>query len=385
MVLPLTCVVYCEAPITVARMPSFERSSLRAPARDPRLDLLRQQHAEIAERRGFAAVDVFGDAAGKRDLVDRRGSGQRREPQQAGAARGRRLPAHRLEQPLRHAGGQRARRLRRKLLADLEADAVRGGEAAAGLLDARDAAVGIEADQARADVERGDVDHAAFGADRDLRGAAADVHVHDRGLVADRARHRAGAVRGHHRLQAVAGRDRDHLAGLAREQLADLAGVAPAHRHAGEDQRAGVDLVRIDIGVLVLALDEGAERLRVDLLLGRIGREQDVGLEEGLASGDDVAAVEPLQHDAREHQMRGRRADVDADAENDDLVLVDQRAPGRGEEDAAALGFVIAHRANPRLSSPRKRGPSNHRCRNEARSRNIARLKFTGSSALLHG
>ena len=209
--------------------------------------------------------------------------GQRIEPQQPGAAGRRRSPRIASNSAIRHAGGERARRLRRKRRAELEADAELGGEAAAGLLDAHDAAARVEADQPRADVERGEVDHPAVGADRDLRGAAADVDVHDRRLVADRARHRARAVGGHHRLQAVAGRDRDHLAGLAREQLADLAGVAPAHRDAGEDQRAGVDLVGIDIGVLVLLLDEGAERLGVDLLLGGIGREQDVGLVEGLA------------------------------------------------------------------------------------------------------
>ena len=50
-----------------------------------------------------------------------------------------------------------------------------------------------------------------------------------------------------------------------REQFADRARVAPAHRDAGEDQRAGVDLVGIDIGVRVLLLDEGAERVGVDL------------------------------------------------------------------------------------------------------------------------
>ena len=110
---------------------------------------------------------------------------------------------------------------------------------------------------------------------------------------------------GHHRLEAVAGGDRDHLAGLACEQVADLAGIAPAHGDAGEDQRASVDLVGIDVGGLVLVLDEGAQCLGVDLLLGGIGREQDVGLVEGLAGGDDVAAVEPFQRDAGEHQMRG--------------------------------------------------------------------------------
>ena len=48
-VLPLTCVVYCEAPTTVARMPSFAAFELRSPAFDPRADFLRQQRAEIAE------------------------------------------------------------------------------------------------------------------------------------------------------------------------------------------------------------------------------------------------------------------------------------------------------------------------------------------------
>ena len=109
---------------------------------------------------------------------------------------------------------------------------------------------------------------------------------------------------GHDRLETIAGRDSDHLAGLACEQFADLARIAAAHGDAGQDQRAGVDLVRIDVGGLVLVLDEGAERLGVDLLLGGIGREQDIGLVEGLAGGDDIATVEPFQRDAGEHQMR---------------------------------------------------------------------------------
>ncbi len=103
-------------------------------------------------------------------------------------------------------------------------------------------------------------------------------------------------MRGHHRLETVAGRDRDHFAGLARKQFADIPGVAPADRDAGEDQRAGIDLVRVDFGVAVLALDEGAERCGVDLVLAAIGREQDVGLIERLADRDHVPAVEPLQN-----------------------------------------------------------------------------------------
>ena len=226
----------------------------------------------------------------------------------------------------------------------LQIDAELGAVAPAGVFDARDLSVRLKADQPRADIDRGKIDHLAVGADRDLRGAAADVDIHHHAFVADRARRRARAVGRHHGFQAVAGADGDELAGLLGEQFADGAGVLPLHRDAGQDQRAGVDLVGIDLGVGVFLLDEGAERLGVDGVLGGVGRQQDVGGVERLALGDDIAAVEPLQHDPREHQMRGRRADVDADAEHDDLVLALERAPGRGKENAAALVFVVHRR-----------------------------------------
>ena len=217
-----------------------------------------------------------------------------------------------------------------------------GAVAPPGVLHAGDLAVRLKADQPRADIDRGDVLHLAVGADRDLRGAAADIDIHHHAFVADRARRGARAVGRHHGFQAVAGAHRDELAGLLGEQFADGARVLALHRDAGEDQRAGVDLVGIDLGVGVFLGDEGAERLGVDGVLGGIRRQQDVGGVERLALGDDVAAVEPLQHDAREHQMRGRRADVDADAEHDDLVLALERTARRGKENAAAL-LVFVH------------------------------------------
>ncbi len=178
-----------------------------------------------------------------------------------------------------------------------------GAEAAAGFFEPHDAAFVIEHDQARADIDRGDVGHLAVGAYGDLRGAAADIDVHQRRAAADRARRRARAVSRHHRFKAIAGADGDHFPRLAREQFADAPRVAPPHGDAGQDQRAGIDLVRIDLGVLVLAFDEGAERIGVDRLFGRVGREQNVGLIEAFALGHDIAAVQPLEHDAREHQV----------------------------------------------------------------------------------
>ena len=262
--------------------------------------------------------------------------------QQALALGLRRAAAHRLEQPVGHQSGDGAALIEREHAAHLQIDAELLAVTPPGFFHAGNLSVRLKTDQPRADIDRGEIDHLAFGADRDLRGAAADVDVHHHAAVADRARRRARAVSRHHGFQAVAGADGDELAGLLGEQIADGAGVLPLHRDAGEDQRAGVDLVGIDLGVGIFLLDEGAERVGVDGVLGGVGRQQDVGGVERLALGDDIAAVEPLQHDAREHQMRCRRADVDADAEHDDLVLALQRAAGRGKENAAALVFDLS-------------------------------------------
>jgi hypothetical protein len=88
-----------------------------------------------------------------------------------------------------------------------------------------------------------------------------------------------------------------------------------------------------------LLLEERAQRIGVDRFFGGIRREKDVGLVEGLALGDDIAAVEPLQHDAREHEVGGRGADIDPDAQHADLVFSLQAASGGGKENPAA-GFI---------------------------------------------
>ena len=143
-------------------------------------------------------------------------------------------------------------------------------------------------------------------------------------------------MRGHYRFEAVAGRDGHHLAGLPGKQFANLAGIAPAHRDPGQDQRSGVDLVRIYIGVLVLARDEGTQRLSINVLGRRIGCEQNIGLIERLSGRDDIAAVESFQDNSGEYEMGGGRADIHADAQDDDLVLLDQRATRAGEKNSAA-------------------------------------------------
>ena len=166
---------------------------------------------------------------------------QRLEPQQRGAALAQGRAAHGLEQPLDHALDDLEEHAVARAIADCERHAGLLGEAPAGFLDARDVAVLVEGDDARADVDGREVDDLAALAHGDLGGAAADIDVHDAGALADRARGRARAEGGERRLERVAGADGDELARLPGEQLADGAGVAPAHGDAGQDQRARVD------------------------------------------------------------------------------------------------------------------------------------------------
>src|SRR6266568_341405 len=105
---------------------------------------------------------------------------------------------------------------------------------------------------------------------------------------------------------ALSRADRDQLAGLRREEVRDSARVFPPHGDTGENESAGVDLVRLHLGEAILLGDEGAELFRVDGLFFGVGRQQDVGFVEGLARRHHIAAVEPLQHNPREHQMRCR-------------------------------------------------------------------------------
>src|SRR5581483_10155126 len=108
-----------------------------------------------------------------------------------------------------------------------------------------------------------------------------------------------------------------------------------------------IDLIGIDLCVAILLPDESTKSLGVDFLARGIRRQQNVGLIEGFPLGDDVTALEPLQHDTGKNQMRRRGADVDADAENANFILAFQRTSGAGKINAPALGFFDRHLSSP--------------------------------------
>ena len=106
---------------------------------------------------------------------------------------------------------------------------------------------------------------------------------------------------------------------------------------------------RLDAGIAVAAADKARELVDVDGVVGQVGREQDRRLPEDLAVDHHEAArqrgAEPLQMHAREHQVRGRGADVDADRGQLDIVgrpgdLVDLLAGS----DVQVVEFKVVHR-----------------------------------------
>ena len=139
----------------------------------------------------------------------------------------------------------------------------------------------------------------------------------------------AGAMRGQDGFEVVPGRGAHERTALAGEEIGHVARVGALERRAGEDDRAGVDLVRPKPCGVVREGDEALERVDVDEPIAFEGREQDRRAVDDLALDDDVAARErvrePLQPQAREHDVRGRRTDVDADRREDDVVRLKER------------------------------------------------------------
>ena len=167
------------------------------------------------------------------------------------------------------------------------------------------------------------LDQAEFG------GAAADIDVEDAlVLVAGDARG-AGAVGRQHRFHVMAGGGGDEFAALLGQDLGDALRVLAAQRLARKNNHAGIDLVGMQAGRVIGVVDDGAELFVVDALLALIGRQRHRRLEQGLARDDVIAAGQilgqPAQIDAREDDLRARRADVDADRHQRDVVLAPQR------------------------------------------------------------
>ncbi len=188
-----------------------------------------------------------------------------------------------------------------------------------------DAAVVVDHLQSPADVNGGGRDDAALFQDGELGRAATDVDVEDALVLVVRDPRRARAVGRQHRLHVVAGSGGDEVAALLGQEPRDRLGVLAPQRLAGEDDHAGIDVLRLDAGSRVGLIDDGGERAVVDALVALIRRERHRRLIERFARHHVVAAGQILavaaQIDAGEDHLRAGGPDVDPDAHQRHMVL----------------------------------------------------------------
>jgi hypothetical protein len=167
--------------------------------------------------------------------------------------------------------------------------------------------------------------HKALLDDRELGGAAADVDIQDAPVALVGGLRRAGAISREHRLHVMAGGGADEIAALLGQELRDARRILAAERLASEDHCAGIDIGGIELGGFVCIIDDALESLVVDALFAGVGRQRDGRLVERLAGGDVIAAGQVLavaaQIDARKDHLCAGRTDVDANADQSDVVL----------------------------------------------------------------
>ena len=177
--LPLSWTVYSEAPSAVARMHSPAGSSGQgsSAAVQPRAYRVAETAAHIGEIERLAVIDVFRDAAREHHALDRLEIRQRLGEVELPHGFRQRPRAERIDERIRHAGGDLVELGRIDELAQAPVEAGGAGVAAACGVEAGDPAGLVGHLEAAADVQRRGRQHAAALDDRELGGAAAHVDV----------------------------------------------------------------------------------------------------------------------------------------------------------------------------------------------------------------
>ncbi len=259
--------------------------------------------AEIAEVARFAVIDIFADAAGKHHAVD---AAELRD--RVGEIKVRDIVRQR---PRRHGGDQRIGHAVGDFIEVGGRDGIAAvpGKAGAlgvmfpGRVEPDDLAV-LDDLEAAADMHCGGGDHFAVLDQAELGGAAADIDIEDALAAIARYPRGAGAVGRQHRLHMVPGGGGDEFAALLGQDLGDALRVVAPQRFAGENDDAGIDLVRRQAGRDISVVDDDAELLIVDAFFALIRRQRDRRLKQGLARDDVIAAGQILRQAA---QMNARK------------------------------------------------------------------------------
>ena len=245
----------------------------RPPGGNARQDCTRQTRAQVAERFCLPTINIFRDAARKSDDIGCASVLHCLKSQQFGGVGVKRCAADGFKQAIRHLFNELVQHISINNRADFKVGPDNRREALSCFLYACNVSVLVKRQDARADIYCRHIHHRTIFAHRDLRGAAADIDIHHAHAFADRARRCARTEGGERRLQCIASAYRDKFACLCGKQLGNGAGIAAAYCYTRQYQRASIDSARINLGQIVLRIDEHAKRDCVNRLIGGIGGE----------------------------------------------------------------------------------------------------------------
>ena len=160
-------------------------------------------------------------------------------------------------------------------------------------------------------------------------GATANVDVQNAMLVVIRTFGSARAVDGQHGFHVVARRRAYKFAALLCQHRGNRFAVLAAQGFTGQDHSTGIDFIGMQARVLVSLVNDVAQGFGVHQAVAQVGREGDGGLVQGGALHHGVAAGQifgnAAQMNARKNHLRARRADVNAHAVQDHIVLAPER------------------------------------------------------------
>ena len=158
-----------------------------------------------------------------------------------------------------------------------------------------------------------------------LGSAAAHIDIQDAALFVKGSFGGTGTKDRQHGLHVVASGGANKLATLFGQHGGNGLAVLAAQGFAGEDDGTGIHFIRVQISAFVSAGDDVGQRACVHLAVAQIGREGNRGLVQRRALHHHVAAGQIFCNAAHvdfgEHHLRARRANVDAHAVQQNIVL----------------------------------------------------------------
>ena len=240
--------------------------------------------AQVTEIAFFAPVNVLAHAAREHHALDTRCRAERVGQPQSLDLRWCRVLREHSHERVGHPRRDALDVVLAYLLAEVPAATRKGGKTPAGRVEACETPLPVDDDQTPAELDRRRADDVTGLDEGQFRGTATNIDIEKRRQVIVRHLGRSGAIRGEHRLHVVPGRRAYEFTAHLREHIGDSLGVLAAQCLAGENDRAGVHVVRMDAGSLVGRVDDASDGLIVDALIAQIRGQRDRRLVHGLAA-----------------------------------------------------------------------------------------------------